>query len=119
MFTRLLTTIPDQAWNLLLSKFLGPYDWTKDHDITSLVFYWRELWHLIGGLVIGLAIGYLLLGHIPKILVRSIPVALVFSIIFYKEFFIEVPLQKDGWDFKNVVDVITWTSGTTLGVSIL
>lgn len=109
-----LNSFPSTAWDFLLSGSLGAYDGVKDHDITSFVFYWRELWHLAGGLLVSFLALPLFLLPIPRLLAAILPILGVAIVIGYKEFLIEAYEQANGWDFKNVVDTVVWTSGAAV-----
>jgi len=124
MFAELLHIInrsPNNTWNKYLSRFFGPYDGSKDHDITSLVFYWRELFHFLGGVIVGLILLPLFL-FLPNLIAALLPIAGTGIVIGLKEFLGDAPEQENGWDFKNVVDTAAWTAGTmaiSLGIYFL
>ena len=109
-----LKYVPDFFWNLLLKPWLGKYDWTKDHDLTSLVFYWRELFHLIGGVLLGWGLKLVLQFFIPQIWANVLACCIVALALSYKELVKEAASQPQGIDFKNVVDSIVWSLGAVL-----
>lgn len=112
-FFHLLDSIPELAWNRVLSPVLGGYDGLKDHNPLSFVFYWREIWHLLGGILIGVLSSPLFL-FLPVLIAASLPVFAVAILIGAKEFVMDASEQPNGWDFKNVLDTLMWTSGAAL-----
>lgn len=105
--------LPNKSWDRFLSGFFGPYDGAKDHDLTHLVFYWRELFHLLGGAVLGIFSLPFLALFTPKFMVIA-TFSVVSMTMLIKELVFDASEQVNGWDFKNFVDAMVWGVGASL-----
>lgn len=106
--------LPDNVWNAYLTPYLGVYDGSQDHNLANFVFYWRELFHIAGGIFVGIFFLFLFELPIPKLAALLFPILLISISMTLKEFLGDASEQSNGWDFKNVVDASMWTLGTTL-----
>jgi len=95
-----------------LPNFLYPgvYDANQDHNILSPIFWWRQLFHLIGGALICL-IGSLVLKGKEAFIISAL---LVFTMMIIKECLFDAKEQVNGFDFKNFMDSLIWTMGYSL-----
>ena len=111
---KFINELPNNMWDKYLSPFLGPYDGSQDHNLSSFVFYWREIFHLVGGMVVGLVFlpGQLL--PINHLYPASFVVGVLTIIMALKEFLGDASEQPNGWDFKNIVDFVVWGAGCAL-----
>lgn len=80
----------------------GNYLASEDHNMGSGVFYWRELFHVIGGFAAFAALAFVS------------PIVFIVALVAYKEFILDASEQPNGIDLKNVVDVIAWGAGAYL-----
>ena len=87
-------------------SYPGIYDPSQDHNWKHPVFWWRELWHMIGGILFALPFFIWCPWYIPT--------AGVCAFAFYKEFSEDVKDQGGKPDFKNYVDGVVWTLGAFL-----
>jgi hypothetical protein len=111
LFLTFVNEFPNRIWNLLF----GNYNESKDHSIDQPEFWWRELFHLLGGQIIGLlSIPILSWIFHSRIIASLIATACVGIVIGLKEFVGDASEQDGGWDFKNVVDTIFWILGTAI-----
>ncbi len=98
--TAILKTF-DNAPNLLYP--FGELDEKKDQDPKSFVFWWRQLFHFIGGCVLALPfIGWASWYAI---------VCILFVLMLFKELFSDVPDSAKPFGFKNIADILAWCSG--------
>lgn len=81
----------------------GELDETKDSDPKSFVFWWRELFHFLGGCLLALPFAWWTYGWLS--------VGVVFVLIGLKEIFIDVPDSGKSFGFKNVADTLAWGLG--------
>jgi hypothetical protein len=108
--------IPDSSGRYLF----GSYESGNDHSLLHYEFYWREVWHLIGGILAGsILFPITYFSTSIKVLPVLVPTLLVLVLIGLKEFLGDASEQPDGWDFKNIVDTAMWTAGTALSTVLL
>lgn len=95
-----------------LPNFLYPgnYNSVEDHNVFSLIFWWRQFFHFIGGLFLGFLFSWIYLLNY-KVLLLLLSTAFIFICMFLKEFFLDSKEQPQGFDFKNLVDAIIWSFG--------
>lgn len=99
-----INTVPNNTYP-------GVYDSSKDHDMLDLVFWWREMWHFLGGCLLGSLFAFLL----PPL---SIFVA-IYLALFLKELIDDVPDQEGHIDFKNFLDPLFWALGAGMSAFLL
>lgn len=91
-----------QAWYFNSENKYGVETWWAPHNLE------RELFHFVGGFLIGNAFGWI---H------PWIPVAMVFGVFGFLEFFID---RTEGKQFmKSVLDTVFWTGGSAIPAAYL
>lgn len=98
-----INRIPDNTYP-------GVYLKERENDFLSGEYWWRELWHFLGGaLLTGPFIWSDFSKYIPLI---------VLGLVSAKEFLLDLKEQEDGFHWKNLIDVLAWVSGSLAVVLI-
>lgn len=98
-----INRIPDNTYP-------GVYLKERENDFLSGEYWWREMWHFLGGALLSVPLVW-------SDFVKYMPF-IVMALATLKELLLDLHEQEDGIHWKNIIDILAWTLGSILVVSI-